>query len=313
MKKFLSVLLVTVIIVSVFASCGKNTTDEKIGFAAADATHGWVAGVSYYAEKYCNENGIEYKLTTSKNSEEMEKNLEELVEWGAKAVVVWPQWSGMEDAVSSVIEKGVPVVSFDIDINCNDIYKVMGNNYDLGYQCAQYITEKVGRSATVAVMEIPSAGSVSQMRKQGFYDYIEDGDYKDLKIINVEEAAFSREDGYKDMKRILAEHEKKGSPISLEQIQKAVSDLYGSWDSISESSRNFIMNAMDDGHFIDLYMKTVAGEKETKELLVEFEKKYPGKTKEANVDSIAENLQKKTNRASILADLRKKKNDNDSN
>ena len=62
-----------------------------------------------------------------------------------------------------------------------------------------------------------------------------------------------------------------------------------------------------------LNMKTVAGEKETRELLVEFEKKYPDKTKEANVDSIAENLQKKTSRATILADLRKKKTDNDSN
>lgn len=112
-----------------------------------------------------------------------------------------------------------------------------------------------------------------------------------------------------DVLGILAAHEKKGSPITLEQIQKAVSDLYGSWDALSESSRNFIMNAMGDGHFNDLYMKTVAGEKETKELLVEFEKNYPGKAKEANVDSIAENLQKKTNRASILADLRKKKTD----
>ncbi len=116
-----------------------------------------------------------------------------------------------------------------------------------------------------------------------------------------------------DVLGILAEHEKKGSPITLEQIQKAVSDLYGSWDALSEASRNFIMNAMNDGHFNDLYMKAVAGEKETKELLVEFEKKYPGKTKIANVDSIVGNLQKKTNRASILADLRKKKTDNGSN
>ena len=116
-----------------------------------------------------------------------------------------------------------------------------------------------------------------------------------------------------DVLGILAEHEKKGSPITLEQIQKAVSDLYGSWDALSEASRNFIMNAMNDGHFNDLYMKAVAGEKETKELLVEFEKKYPGKTKTANVDSIVGNLQKKTNRASILADLRKKKTDNGSN
>lgn len=75
------------------------------------------------------------------------------------------------------------------------------------------------------------------------------------------------------------------------------------------SAMKDVINRVGDKYNLpnDLYMKTVAGEKETRELLVEFEKNYPGKTQEANVDSIAENLQKKTSRAAILADLRKKK------
>ena len=32
----------------------------KVGIAAPAVTHGWVAGVAYYAEKYCKDNGYDY-------------------------------------------------------------------------------------------------------------------------------------------------------------------------------------------------------------------------------------------------------------
>lgn len=116
-----------------------------------------------------------------------------------------------------------------------------------------------------------------------------------------------------DVIGILFEHEKRGTPIGMEQIGKAVTDLYGGWDALPEASQAFIENVMRDGLFAQLYAQTVAGEKETKELLLRFEQDYPGVTKESNVDAIARSLQKKTNRASVLAQLRKtqqnKKND----
>lgn len=110
-----------------------------------------------------------------------------------------------------------------------------------------------------------------------------------------------------DVLGILAEHEKRGNPITLERIQNAVSDLYGDWNTLPEASQNFISNVMRDGNFSELYAQTIIGEKETKELLIGFDRDYPGVTKEANVNEIAENLQKKTSRASILAQLRERK------
>ncbi len=64
---------------------------------------------------------------------------------------------------------------------------------------------------------------------------------------------------------------------------------------------------MRNGHFGELYAQTIIGEKEKKELLIGFEQDYPEVTKEANVSKIAENLQKKTSRVSILAQLRERK------
>lgn len=110
-----------------------------------------------------------------------------------------------------------------------------------------------------------------------------------------------------DVLGILAEHEKRGTPITMEQIRKAVTDLYGDWSSLSDVSQAFIQNVMADGRFERLYAQTAQGEKETRELLIQFEQDYPGVTKESNVDAIAGNLQKKADKASILAQLRQRK------
>ena len=97
----------------------------------------------------------------------------------------------------------------------------------------------------------------------------------------------------------------------MDQIKKAVTDLYDRWDVLSEASQAFIENVMANGHFEELYEQTAIGEKETKALLIQFEQDYPGVAKESNVDEIAGNLQRKTDRASILAKLREKKAESD--
>ena len=107
-----------------------------------------------------------------------------------------------------------------------------------------------------------------------------------------------------DVIGILFEHERRGTPITMEQIRNAVTDLYGSWGTLPEASQAFIENVMSSDQLAELYEQTEAGEKETKELLIRFEQDYPGVTKGSNVDAIAGTLQKKTNRASVLAQLR---------
>ena len=110
-----------------------------------------------------------------------------------------------------------------------------------------------------------------------------------------------------DVLGILAEHEKKGIPIDMEHIQKAVTDLYGDWSFLPDVSKGFIENVMEDGRFEQIYEETARGEQETKELLIKFEQDYPGVTKEENVDAIAGNLQKKADKASIIAQLRERR------
>ena len=109
-----------------------------------------------------------------------------------------------------------------------------------------------------------------------------------------------------DVIGILYEHQKRGDPIRMDEIKNAVADLYGNWDVLPETSQAFIENVMRSERLSQLYAETVSAETETKDLLIQFERDYPGRMKGTNVDAIAGELQKKTDRASILAQLRKR-------
>ena len=217
MKKIIAIALALIMVFSLGAIAFADDAPEiKVGIAAPDVTHGWVAGVAYYAEKYCKDNDLDYMITTSSDAAEMTTALDDLVGWGATVIVSWPQWTGMETAMQDIIDSGIPVVNFDVDVDCEGIYKVTGDNYDMGYQCAKYISEKVGDAASIAVMDVPSSGSVCELRKQGFYDYLEEIEYDQSNIFEVTLESFARDKGLAGMADILESHDQIDAVFSMD-------------------------------------------------------------------------------------------------
>lgn len=177
----------------------------KIGVLAPEVTHGWSAGVAYYAEKRCqelaDEGKIEYRVSVSGDGAEMTNQLDELKTWGADAIVAFPQWEGMEVPIQQAIDEGITVVNFDIEIAADGIYRVAGDNYDMGFQSAQYIVDKIGTEGTVVILDVPTSGSVAELRKQGFLENLAEI-APDMKTIEYA-TQFTREDGLADMADIL--------------------------------------------------------------------------------------------------------------
>lgn len=96
-----------------------------------------------------------------------------------------------------------------------------------------------------------------------------------------------------DIIGILAEHEKRGNPISFQQIDSAMIELYGSWDNMSEDSVKFIKDAMAQGNFEQIYQSIKLEEQQSKNILVDFENDYPNIITQANVDEILTQLKKR--------------------
>lgn len=99
-----------------------------------------------------------------------------------------------------------------------------------------------------------------------------------------------------DVIGILAEHEKRGTPITLEKIDAAVTNLYGGWDSFPEDSKTFIENALKNGDFENVYTSVKKDELESKDILLGFEKDYPKVAKESNINDILKTLKAKRNK-----------------
>ena len=134
MKKLLAIVLALALCLGMVTMATAETTKYKIGVLVPAVTHGWVGGITYNAEQYCKEleaaGTIEYKLLTSSNAEEMTAQFDEVILWGAQAIVVAPQWTGMEVAAQNAIDQGI----------------------------------------TVVALPVPTSGSVSELRMKGFTD-----------------------------------------------------------------------------------------------------------------------------------------------
>ena len=178
-----------------------ETKVHKIGILAPAVTHGWSAAVAYNAELRCKELGLEYKVNVSNNADEMTTGLDELKSWGAEAIVAFPQWEGMEVPIQQTIDEGIPVVNFDIAIDATGVYRVSGDNKDMGVQGAKYVVDKIGTTGTVVILDVPTSGSVAQLRKEGFLETLAEI-APDMKTIEYA-TQFTREAGLTDMAGIL--------------------------------------------------------------------------------------------------------------
>ena len=105
-----------------------------------------------------------------------------------------------------------------------------------------------------------------------------------------------------DIIGILAEQKSKGSPITLDQIERAVIDLYGGWDGFSDESRQYIRQILAIDDYQKAYETVRNSEIQTSISLVQFQEAYPGILSQDNIHSVIEN-QRKGSRMSILQQL----------
>jgi len=100
-----------------------------------------------------------------------------------------------------------------------------------------------------------------------------------------------------DVIGILYEHLKMGKPITMEQIEMAVENLYGSMAALPDDSLKLIRDAFKQDDLIAYYQQLQNKEAENKNILLEFQEKYPGAVKQENISDILKRAQEKKHTA----------------
>lgn len=96
-----------------------------------------------------------------------------------------------------------------------------------------------------------------------------------------------------DVIGILKDHIEAANPITYEQIEKAVIELYGSWEVIPLSSKEMIRQALNEENLNKSYEEKIKEEKEAKEILVDFQTDYPGVLKKENLEDVLKSMREK--------------------
>lgn len=90
-----------------------------------------------------------------------------------------------------------------------------------------------------------------------------------------------------DVLGILHEHYLRDDVITLEQIQTAANNLYGSYDNIPEKARNYIEKIFAKSSWnADAYKEMNQLEEENKKALLTFQRENPGVLNNDNIDDI---------------------------
>lgn len=102
-----------------------------------------------------------------------------------------------------------------------------------------------------------------------------------------------------DIIGILSEQERMGEPLTYQQIDCAVKNLYGGWENISKYAIQLLKAALDSENLTELFMEQEREEALSKQAVLRVQKYEKEKVKESNVDAI------------IQRALSRKKNDRD--
>jgi len=91
-----------------------------------------------------------------------------------------------------------------------------------------------------------------------------------------------------DIAGILLEHQRLGMPLTKESIESAFAMLYGDLSKMHADSKSYLEGALNCGDYENLYRQSRQSELQSKEILLDFNDKYPKALKEESIDAVLE-------------------------
>ena len=165
MKRMLSVVMFVLLFASIFTACGLVTpiaaeaaAPFKIGVTFYDLANPVWAGSGEAIVSYAKEHGMEVILLGAENNAALQMSqMENLIEAGVDVIVVGAvDDNSLTDVIQRANDAGIKVVGFGTEPLGCAAYVMIVHNYKVGYeagtQAANWINDKLGGKAKVAVL-----------------------------------------------------------------------------------------------------------------------------------------------------------------
>jgi len=181
----------------------------KIAVSIPTATHGWTAGVVYWANETAKELGGDADITvvTSETASDQAKKLETLATQGYDALVIL---SFEPDVVTPIVKANRDSFGYIVSVDRGltdpiaDVW-MRGDNKKFGSEAATFMAEKLGGKGSILVFR-GIAGPVDDDRVAGFQDVMKG--FPDIKILDMQHGDWSRDKSFTLAQNLLVKHAK---------------------------------------------------------------------------------------------------------
>ncbi len=215
MKKFMSMLMVMVMIIGMLAGCSApaEQTEEapaaqeaaagKVGLVVSTLNNPFFVALKDGAEAQASTLGLELIVLDSQNDPAKElANMEDLLTQGVDVILINPTDSdAVGNAIKMANEKSVPVITLDRGANAGEVVThIASDNVSGGVMAGEYIAELLGGKGKAVELEGIAGTSAARDRGQGFNQAI---DGTDIEVVARQVADFDRTKGLSVMENIL--------------------------------------------------------------------------------------------------------------
>lgn len=225
MKRFLSVLLAMVLVVALFAGCGKEddkgdtkgsaseATEEveealTIGYATKSSTSPFWITCNEGAQQAAQDYGVELIMLGPPKENDVVGQLavlEDMMNREVDGLVIAPCDSvGVGPAVERAVSNDIPVIALGDPIEGPDVTSfVSTDNYAASALAAEWMAEQLGGKGKIVLLNGMIAQGGGKQRYEGFRDKVAEK-YPDMEIVFAKDCGWKDEEALKAMEDAVA-------------------------------------------------------------------------------------------------------------
>lgn len=211
----LSLTLVLVLVVSLFAGCQGSTQNQpqsskadggkkKIGMVLSTLNNPFFVTMKQGAEKKAKELGIDIVVVDSQNDASKERsNVDDLIQQGISVLIINPTNSdSVANSIKAANDKKIPVITVDRQANGGNVVShIASDNVAGGKMAGEFILEKLGNKGNIVELQGIPGASATNDRGKGFHSAV-DGK-AGVKVVASQAADFDRQKGLAVMENII--------------------------------------------------------------------------------------------------------------